>query len=442
MKKHWKKWKWGVLFLALVWLLVGPWPTPEVFQRPGATPGYARDTFARLGAMRPARGEGPLLVGAGRAEMTCLPGQPRLGFLRDAPESAGVHSRCYATALTLRQGETTATLLTLDLFILAPAFTAAVAKESGVPEDELYFTASHTHSGPGGWLRGGMLEMVYGRAQPQWEARVVGAAAAAVRASRENLRPAKAFCRRAPTPGMLENRIYPDERPAREVAEALVFREDGGQGEIIATFLAYAAHATLVRPAEKRCSADYPGFWRDAWERAHGGLAMFAAGCVGDARAANGPTAENFGARLAAELGRAAEEPLAGGPLARLWLPVETPTTRIPLGKSWRWAPLVAPCLLPAGARLCGLRVGGAALIGWPGDVAGELAPPLEEKARALGLRLFITSFNGDWRCYFTTRETYRARAAYEVRMGFLGENGGDYFAALSAKMLEKLAAE
>jgi len=229
--------------------------------------------------------------------------QPRLGFLRDAPESAGVHSRCYATALTLRQGETTATLLTLDLFILAPAFTAAVAKESGVPEDELYFTASHTHSGPGGWLRGGMLEMVYGRAQPQWEARVVGAAAAAVRASRENLRPAKAFCRRAPTPGMLENRIYPDERPAREVAEALVFREDGGQGEIIATFLAYAAHATLVRPAEKRCSADYPGFWRDAWERAHGGLAMFAAGCVGDARAANGPTAENCGARLAAELG-------------------------------------------------------------------------------------------------------------------------------------------
>ncbi|MBP5233590.1 MAG: hypothetical protein J6333_09300, partial [Planctomycetes bacterium] len=69
-------------------------------------------------------------------------------------------------------------------------------------------------------------------------------------------------------------------------------------------------------------------------------------------------------------------------------------------------------------------------------------APPLEEKARALGLQLFLTSFNGDWRCYFTTRETYRSRDAYEVRMGFLGENGGDYFAALSAKMLEKLAAE
>ena len=436
-----KKLKFAIPALIVVWLLTGPLPISEVWRTADAVPEYRRATEARLAKLSPVGGQGELQIGTARREISSALGQPLMGFTNRKPlASTGVHSPCYASALTLRCGGVAVTVVTMDIFLLLPELTEEIVRLSGLPAEELYFTATHTHSGPGGWAEGGIMQLIYGRADGRNRRHIAAAAAAAIRESRDGLRLAKVFSRRAETPGMLENRIYKGERPAREIIEALVFRDAARREKILATLITYAAHATLVRPAEHRCSADYPGFLRDAWEKSQGGLAMFAAGYIGDARAAGGVSAENFGRQLAEILAKAPEEPLAVNSLRRALLPVDAPRTRIPCGKKWCWAPLFAPYLLSEQTRICGLRLGDIVLLGLPGDVAGEMAPELEKAAAGRGLRLLLTSFNGDWRCYFTTDQTARERNAYETRMGFLGPRAGGYFTDLCQMVVGKLA--
>ncbi|MGC4055356.1 MAG: hypothetical protein QM757_41510 [Paludibaculum sp.] len=96
---------------------------------------------------------GPLLAGAGRSEITPAPGTPQGGW------GAQTHTRgdradmpFYATALALAQGDERALIVEADAIGFDAGWTGriieAIAKATGLAEERIRFSCSHTHSGP------------------------------------------------------------------------------------------------------------------------------------------------------------------------------------------------------------------------------------------------------------------------------------------------------
>ncbi|MDR0869040.1 MAG: hypothetical protein LBP75_11320 [Planctomycetota bacterium] len=420
---------------------VAPLPTPEKFHaRPYqfGRQDYERRTTARLQNLSPLRGRGELQIGVGVRNIDPEIGQPLMGFV-DSGGSEGVASPSFVKALTVKCGDAAVTIVAADLMLWLPELSGAVAAAAGLTPAELYFTASHTHHSVGGWARGWIEEFFYGKFSPRYFDRLVASAAAAIKESRARFTPAKIGYRRAAT-NLLQNRIYPDERSAREVVEALIFRRRVDDAPL-ATLMTFAAHPTTVPRELHQASADYPGAWRDYWEKEFGGTALFAAGYVGDARPRAALNTRQYGEKLGELLLAAPETPVEANDLASLCLPAASPTIRLPLGAEWRWLPFIVPCFFPEETHLSALRLGDAVLLGFPADVAGELAPPLERGAARKNRRLMLTSFNGDWRGYFLTADSYLQRKSYERSMGLSGAEAGEYFGALGELAMEKLAA-
>lgn len=433
--------KFVLIFIILLIVSVAmPLPIPENNQPyQFAQRDYEIATLARLQKSTARIGQGTeLLVGVGTAEITAEIGQPLMGFAR-ARKNEGVETPCFAHALTMQCGDNTVTIVAGDLFLWLPSLTKAVIKQSGLTADDVYFTASHTHSSVGGWASGIIEEFFYGKFAQKYFDKLVDSFVFAIKQSRENLQPAKLFYQYAET-NCLQNRIYPEEKPAREIIEALVFRQITPPFSRLATFAIYGAHATLTKSETTKNSADYIGAWRNFWERNAEGAAIFAAGYGGDARAKENYTAQTFGEELGKIILTATETPIEVNELVNLQLVVDTPVTRLPLGKNWRLFPHLVPYFFPPQTIITTLKIGSIILVGFPGDVASDLAPLMENFAPARNEKIILTSFNGDWRGYFTTQKTALEKPeAYEVRMSLLGFTAGEYFVNLVQKMIEKL---
>src|SRR4051794_12486853 len=175
-----------------------------VDSRPYFRESYYTDTAARLEAAGQTnlvlRGE--LAAGFGRALLTPtlnspqedpLQGQfkrlPLAGYgSRRGHFASGVHDDLYVKAVALRVGDRLGVMLGVDALIIPPevAESAAqqLAKDPGLRREQIYLSATHTHSGLGGWGEGRIAEEFAGTFNPgarTWfAARIVAAARAAV----------------------------------------------------------------------------------------------------------------------------------------------------------------------------------------------------------------------------------------------------------------------
>ena len=99
----------------------------------------------------PAGAAPPLEAGVGRADITPPTGYYLGGYSRADRTGQGVHSRLYATAMVLERGDRKVALVALDLFMSAGGMVRAAAARAGFSERNVLVSASHTHSGPGGF---------------------------------------------------------------------------------------------------------------------------------------------------------------------------------------------------------------------------------------------------------------------------------------------------
>ncbi len=201
-----------------------------------------------------------------------------------------VNDPCFAKALVLKSGETTAVLITLDAVAvggigrIGNGFMATVRRgleELGIAPGNVVVNASHCH----GIVRGDLEPLII----------------QAVKEAVKNLVPVKAGC------GVgLETRISENRRlnmkdgsmvdmrraysmPLDEAVASVgpidpqvgVLRLDGDDGEPLAVLYQFACHP-IMNPPSKGCSADYPGFASKVIEDATGAMAFFVQGCGGD----------------------------------------------------------------------------------------------------------------------------------------------------------------
>ncbi len=432
--------------LAFIYLLVGPvWIT----DKPYSAAGYYAETLETLEHTDFLRGQGTLAAGFSRHRIKTEVGQPIMGFSDRSPlASVGEQTPLYARALTVKVGETAVTIVGADVMLLMGNIIDDILRETGLSRAELFFTATHTHSGAGGWYRHPVFELFYGKFSSEYYQNLKGALVTAIKESRRNLKPVRMKYTRVAAGEWLEDRIYKDNPSAAGTGyhgvnpyfTGVSFVDAGNPEKVIAILTAYAAHATVIRKDEHRFSSDYPGVLCSELEKLTGADGvMFAAGSVGDARSVylHEQGANTLGMNLARRLAPA----IAASPsrnvttLASMYLPLSMPKVRMSLfGPQTSVFPLISNMLFENPAYVSYLQLGEFVLIGMPADIAGELTKELQEERETL-----ITSFNGSWKGYVTKVDTYKTRDSYSTReMGLSGPQAGEYLMDIAAKIFAK----
>lgn len=232
-----------------------------------------------------------LRVGVAKADVTPPPGVRMYGYgARGTNVSAGMHDPLFAKVVVLSDGERTVAWVTMDLGYADSPLTRDVraAVRSDLGFDDVFLTASHTHSGPS------FVDDFPNAADPWVEAlrrKVAGAVVDAHKA----LEPARLGVgwgdvnlghnrRRVRADGSVEmlweNRPGIPTSPVDRSVAVVAF--DTPTGEPIATLINMAIHPVVLGPENLDYSADYPGALMEIVEREIGGQAMFLQGAAGD----------------------------------------------------------------------------------------------------------------------------------------------------------------
>ncbi|MCK4601695.1 MAG: neutral/alkaline non-lysosomal ceramidase N-terminal domain-containing protein [Phycisphaerae bacterium] len=466
-------WPWATIcaFIAAFVICLGPWRSYSDGYK-GSD--YAEATFARIEALSLVPTRGPLQAGVAVADITPALGEPLAGYSARRPKgSEGALDRLYAKAISLSNGPTTVTIVSGDILLFLPELRDAVLARSALLREDVYFTSTHTHSGPGGYSSRWIDQVSLGRFDKKILARLADAFADVIKRSRENMTAAEiGLGRDVRSPHaareLVQNRL--DSSAEFATVNALNLYRLGKTGHI-ASLLTFSAHPTCLGRGNHKASGDYPGVVQREIERRNGGVVLFAAGAMGSmavrsalprgpARAEDvgrrlaelaGPLAMPHGARgeshqLMNELNPGSEGPEHGlgaasatVTLATAILDVDLPPQQFLLGRHLRLSPIAASYLHNRRTYIHILRINEAVLLGMPADYSGELAAELERWAieEKLGVMPVVTSFNGDYIGYLLPRSRYGAAHYESRRMNLFGPWCGEYFNALSRRLIQ-----
>jgi neutral/alkaline ceramidase-like enzyme len=388
---------------------------------------------------------GPYEAGWARARIEAPPRVPLAGYAarRGAP-STGVRDPVYVRAFAIRAGRATVLLFTADLLLITPELAAAVRTRMrpSIAPDRIFFTASHTHSGPGAYAQGFLYELVFGAFDPRAFDAVVAAHAEAGARGLAALAPAKIGSADLEAPGLIENRVERD-GPVDDRAFVLLFEHrDHGR----AILWSFACHPVTLGPENLGLSADYPGAVAQALEGEAFEIVGFAAGGVGSSNPRRGRSSSpsRFSEPLIRALERARPPTADVGSLASAAVDAPLPAPRYRAATNvMAWPPLAAAILDTRSAPFGAVAVGDTTLAHVPVELSGELTRVARARAAAEGTRLALLPFNGKWLGYVVSSRTYdldEARGAalfdYETRtMSFFGPHAGALFLNLAFRL-------
>lgn len=454
----------GMLALGLLiafWiLLIGPWPVPTTSDRPPAFLGAA---LAELAATTPAalgvgQTNGSLQGGIGTV-MLALPAPAPLAGYGDRKGAAfrGYRDPLSVKSLLLHDGTDQVLLFAADLLIMPPTVAARVHTrlevELGFQPHQVLFTASHTHSGPGGFAPGLVGNLFAGDFNPAVVDALAQAFIDAAQAAQADLQSVEIATGATAAPDLIRNRLIPEGEVHPHIP---ILAVRSPSGPYVALVTGFSAHPTLLGPDNLALSGDYPAALERALEAEIDAPALFAGGAVGSM--APDPPEGDFSSRAArAEaMGRSLAEKViqklpelvftCTADLASLRLPIQLPNPQVRLNSRWRLSPILTRFLLPTRiAALNALRIGDQIWFGTPCDFSGELANDLARTFESLGVQAVACSFNGEYIGYVLPDE-YREMQSYEsMVMNWYGPRIGSAFTRIlteAGHLLTRLPAE
>jgi len=364
-----------------------------------------------------ARGTGPLLAGAAVVPLRFSRPVPLAGFPHYSFAAQGERDRVAVRALVLREEGLTIALVSAEILLVPGDLARALEREvSDLKLDRVVLAATHTHAGPGGYWDEPLGERFatgpFDRAVFEL---LVGRAALAVREAERALRPARLAVAFGSAPELAWG------RGGGAVDGHLVrARLSDPGGAPIAEVVLFPAHATLLGPANRLISGDWPG----ALMRAGAAPVLFFQGALGDQAPRMPPGeppnpeayARAIGARIDALVEGAPDpSPALAAAACRIGLPSPDPGAVPPFLR--RVARNLLDPLLPAEAELVALRLGPLTLLAVPGEPVAEVG----RRFRALaGPGSEILSLAGDYLGYVETEER-TARGAGETAHTYYG---------------------
>jgi hypothetical protein len=354
-----------------------------------------------------------------------------------------------ARALVIERGSHRVVLLAADVLIARRELSAALDGQRAEQElDALALVATHTHSGPGGYVPGWLSGRVTGAPYDPARARALGAALAlAVERGVAALAPARLGS------GWTELELARNRRRKDGPRETRLWTARIETPRARIALLAYGAHPTVLSAGSRAYSADFPGVARAELAR-HGWQAVFLPGPLGDQAPApppGSPPPQAAGERAAlaatgGALGAAALAALekletsGGAQLDSVEREVAAPPLQLRRWCGLWWLrPWIAGALagaLPERVRLQALRLGQARVLALPAEPTSEVARALRE--RTGDESLVVVSHANEWLGYALLAQDY-ARGGYEACMSFHGAELADWLIEQAAQTLALL---
>jgi hypothetical protein len=344
---------------------------------------------------------------------------------RKGQPMTGVHDPIFAKALWLETPEARVCLVTTDLI----GSLVSLRDRMRPADADVVLTASHTHSGPGGLVKG-FWELAMGKYDPDLTEELAGKLKKVVEMARAAKRPARLGLARTEAPGFNRNRRVKDGPVDPELSVLLVVNEISQPMAVVANF---AAHGTLLSDQNFLVSGDWQGYFQRALEaRFPSATALYTNGAEGDL-APSAPSGEN-GFEKCESLGRALAERTAN-----LVGTIDKTTGTVKLSYVERGVDLPTPTLLfaPKTSVLGLLEINGTRMFCFPGEPTAELG--LELKRRFPGS--WILGLANDHLGYFLTEDGY-AQGGYERRVSFYGSKMGPWLLAKLTELGEGKHAE
>ncbi|MEQ8239209.1 MAG: neutral/alkaline non-lysosomal ceramidase N-terminal domain-containing protein [Cyclobacteriaceae bacterium] len=395
----------------------------------------------------PNRSAQEALMGWSKVPIPVIPMQPLAGYgARDPKASTSIHDSVFFKIFVIKKGIEKVALVVADLLIIHPELKRQIASRlpQGWKPEEIYYTASHTHSSVGGWAPGLVGELFAGNFDEDIIDRMAIAFNQGLSEAEGKLSSGSLIgYSKLNVKDMVYNRLakeYGELDPWFHVLSLLTTNEQS----LITSF---SAHATCLGRSNRAVSNDYPGILtRQLKSTGNYDIVGFMAGAVGSM----GPNV--VGEDGWKKAGILADElknqfdllELIGIPYQevstisslKLKLPVGLPYFKI--SKNLAIRPYLFHYFFGEYTPdISILKINNLLLIGMPCDFSGELALPLYKKAEELGMKLIITSFNGDYLGYVIKDEWYDLEKYESRTMSWYGPNMGAYMSDISTRIIE-----
>lgn len=389
--------------------------------------------------------EGPETRGtleAGWAKRNIMPAHtvPLAGYgNRGLYES--VDDSLYCRSVVFREAGYTLAYVSLDLLIVPHQVVEqvnALLAQAGHPVQRVFYTATHTHSGIGGYIGGISGYFFSGKYDRSVVDHISRQVVGSIIEAAGKTAPATVGYGKATAPESVQNRLFPD-GPTDATVRVLTLSTVAHGNAAIVTF---SAHASSRSKQILAVSRDYPGALVDSLElRGDVDFAVFSAGAVAShsTRGQKHLHIENTG-QVASRLLKKAEEALLSaqemnGSLryGELNIPLGAPQLR--LWKDRRLRSWAFHAFMPSWpTRVTFFRIGSVQFVGTPCDFSGELV--LQHLADSDTLQLNVTSFNGGYVGYIIP-DAYYPLDRYEPRdMNWFGPHTGKYFTEIIQRTL------
>lgn len=364
---------------------------------------------------------------------------------RKGNPATGVHDSIYVKAVAIKTTDDTIVFVGADLLIMPPNITDSVAgflARNGIRRQQLVFSATHTHSGPGGWAPGFIGKQFAGEVNIDMQKFLAIRITECILAALNDLKPARTGAGNFNAGDFTRNRVMGEAGTRNPDFSFLVFEQIGYRKAIIGSF---SAHATTIGAENMEISGDYPGYWQRRIEGTSADLALFMAGSIGSqspvGEGEQFDRAKYIGESLADSVNvHLGEVVLNDKPvLSFVSTLIELPdyhiriTRKINLSTFWS-RKLMAQ---PENVYLQAIRIDDMVWITTPGDFSGEYALQMKNTLLAEGFESNITSFNGSYAGYIVPGRYFYLGGYEPGLMGWFGPDMGEYMMDLIRQVSE-----
>jgi neutral ceramidase len=364
---------------------------------------------------------------------------------RNGKPSTGVHDSIFVKAVALKTGLRTIVFISTDLLINPPNITDSVVAllgRKGIIREQLFFSATHSHSSLGGWGSGYVGELFAGRENKYLEKWLVVQITESVTQSISDLKPARIGSASFNAGIYTQNRLIGEAGTKNDDFNFICIEQPGKRRAIIGSF---SAHATTLDDVNMEISADYPGYWARSIEKTTSSLALFCAGSTGS----QSPVGEGSGFDKSKFIGEALADSLIMHMkdiklsdkvvFSALSLKMALPEYHMRLTTKTNLTSFLSGKLmpLPKNVYLQAARIGDLIWITTPADFSGEYALQIKNSLAMKGFRSNITSFNGTYVGYIIPGRYFYLNEYESKLMGWFGPNMGEYTVDLIGRIVK-----
>ncbi|MFD2200035.1 neutral/alkaline non-lysosomal ceramidase N-terminal domain-containing protein [Shivajiella indica] len=416
----------------------------KIDRRPYQEMDYYLESMNRLDTLNIKQSNGEFWL-AGWSKINSTPSKPaNLVGYKPRGKYQFVQDSSFIRSIVISNGKAQVAFLNYELMIVHPFLYQKIKeriKQERLPIDHVYFTATHTHSGIGGYMPGILGKIAFGGYDKQVVSMLEEKSIQVLRQSLQRKDTVNIQFNKISTDSLVANRLIAND-PIDPYVRQLIFQK---KNEEKASILTYSAHSTIISSKFMGLSGDYPHYLSEIMESEEYELALFAAGTVGSHKPIAGGKEPEHAKEYAKNLYQFFQNTENSLPdikehnLEFADFPLALRKAHLKLGKNVRVRPWVFNNLFgETNAHFDLILLGNTLIISSSGEISGVFMESWEKYANQQGLNLIITCFNGGYIGYITPDEYYD-EPLYEAReMNWFGPYNGAYFDEIIRRLIEK----